>query len=370
MNLSFLTGIALLLGLYLLSGCVDSFEPKVAAKDANILVVDGSINSEGRTTIKLTRTTGLAPNASVLVERKARVYIEEQGGRQYPLTESQPGVYQSMALMLPREQLFRLHFTLASDQEYTSEYTPAQHTPAIDSVSWKTNEQGVQIYVNAHDGAQQTRHYRWSYDETWEIKSRYVSYLEYKNKELIFRKEDINHCWGSEFPTTITLANTLRLSRNVISEQPLILVPVSSSKLAIKYSILVRQYALSAGEYSYWEALRKNTENIGTLFDPLPTQLTGNVHNVADASEPVIGFVGAQSVSEKRIFIRREQLPNNWRVRTGYEGCVVDTAKSADFFASGEATPIGADKSGIYYSSTDCVDCRKRGTTVRPSFWQ
>ncbi|MEJ7664694.1 MAG: DUF4249 family protein [Hymenobacter sp.] len=53
-----------------------------------------------------------------------------------------------------------------------------------------------------------------------------------------------------------------------------------SSKLYYLYSILVRQYALTPEEFAYWDKLRKNTENLGTLFDPLPSQLSGNVHRL------------------------------------------------------------------------------------------
>ena len=162
-------------------------------------------------------------------------------------------------------------------------------------------------------------------------------------------------------------------------------------KLRYRYSILVKQYALTQEEYTYLEALRKNTENIGTLFDPLPTQLTGNVHNVADAGEVVIGFVGAQSVVEQRIFIDRSQLPGSWRMLTGYEGCdswVLPTPLVApqshskqeimNLFKFGEIAPILeylSPPAGYYAPSyivsyVNCIDCRKRGTNVRPSFWQ
>ncbi|QJX45919.1 DUF4249 domain-containing protein [Hymenobacter taeanensis] len=354
----------------LVGSCIEPFEPKVADAPSSYLVVDGAISTQGVSTIRLSRTLGLGQGGKAPVEGKARVYIEEASGRQYPLTEGPVGTYSSAALSLTAETGVRLHFTTSSGREYVSDYTPAKYTPPIDSVSWKIGDQGLQIYVNAHDETNATRYFRWSYEETWEFRSRYASYLEYKNKKLVDRQEDINHCWGQEAPSTITLGNTVRLSRNVVSEQPITLLPERSTKLITKYSILVRQYALSLEEYTYWEALRKNTESIGTLFDPLPTQLTGNVHNLTDASEEVLGFVGAQSVVEQRIFIDRSDLPPSWPRVTGYESCPLDTATSEDLFADGKYTPIAMDKAGIYYSTTECIDCRKRGVNVRPSFWK
>jgi hypothetical protein len=155
-------------------------------------------------------------------------------------------------------------------------------------------------------------------------------------------------------------------------------MPPNSTKLRYKYSILVKQYSLSAEEFAYWELLQKNTENIGTIFDPQPSQLTGNVHSLSDAAEPVIGYVGVQSVAEKRIFIKRDELPRSWRALTGYEqNCPApDTLRPAtgsalEVFRSGRAIPIDrVEGGGLLYSSAECVDCRKRGTNVRPSFWE
>ncbi|TGE10242.1 DUF4249 domain-containing protein [Hymenobacter fodinae] len=380
-----------LLALLFTAGCIEPFEPEVAVKDSNVLVVDGFINAQGASVIKLSRSTGLAENTPAGIESRARVFIEEETGKRYTLIESPAGTYQSAALSLPKEKLVRLHMTLASGKEYTSAYTPAKHTPAIDEVSWKPTNEGLQIAVNTHDETHSVRYYRWSYDETWEFTSAAQADLEYKNGELIRRKDNIYNCWGSESPTAIQVGTTTRLSEDIISQQPLTLLPSNSVKLRYKYSILVRQYALSAEEYSYWEALRKNTENIGTLFDPLPTQLTGNVHNVADASEPVIGFVGAQSVSEKRIFIKREQLPSTWNLLTGYESCQTwvlptpfvsppshSTQEILYLIQLGQISPITRilDPPPGYYNPSfsvsypECVDCRRRGTNVRPSFWE
>ncbi|TGE10246.1 DUF4249 domain-containing protein [Hymenobacter fodinae] len=379
------------------TGCIEPFEPKIAASDSGYLVVDGAINSHGKSLIKLSHAVNLNQQTTAPVESKAKVYIEQKNGGRYPLVEGPLGTYQSAALAISAGQLVRLHFTTVGGKEYASEYTPVNATPEIDSVSWRTEAQGLQLYVNTHDQVSERPYYRWSYDETWEFTSMVPSLLEFepaadKNMpgKMIFRVKDIYHCWASENSTAIKLGTTVKLGQNVISQQPLTLLPSNSVKLRYKYSILVRQYALSAEEYSYWEALRKNTENIGTLFDPLPTQLTGNVHNVADASEPVIGFVGAQSVSEKRIFIRREQLPNNWNMLSGYEMCSPDTVPHLGdlhptgdrelltfFFSTGIPIPIKtfklrprSDTTYYVYSTSDCLDCRKRGTDTRPSFWQ
>ena len=138
----------------------------------------------------------------------------------------------------------------------------------------------------------------------------------------------------------------------------------------------------------YWDQLRKNTENIGTLFDPLPTQLTGNVRCLNDENELALGYVGAHNLEQQRIFITRSELPRTWRVSNGYEACVPpDTLflykpapgpspedKIQSAFAGGQVLPIDrvygpAGIIGYTNKSRDCIDCRTRGTAVKPSFW-
>nr|WP_231402830.1 DUF4249 domain-containing protein [Hymenobacter guriensis] len=368
----------------MLAGCVEPYVPEVAPGEASLLVVDGYINSVGVSTIRLSRAVQLQTTKSAPVEAHAKVFIEEEGGAQYPLTESQPGTYTSAALTLPAGRPVRLHFTTAGQREYVSDYTSVKVTPPIDSLSWRTTADGLQVYVNTHDDSNLNRHYRWTFDETWEFTSMLKSVLEYRKGQITYRTDNIYNCWASESPGTIRMSNTTKLEKNIVSEQPIVLLPYRTPKLSIKYSVLVKQYALTPEEYAYWEALRKNTESIGSLYDPLPTQLTGNVHSVADPSEPVLGFIGAQSVIEKRLFIDRKQLPSDWPFVTGYETCTLDTIprphdpeppspqEVLNFFSTGAAIPIfeyQPNTNIFYYSTPECVDCRKRGTNVKPSFW-
>ncbi|WP_257871994.1 DUF4249 domain-containing protein [Hymenobacter sp. J193] len=377
--------------LWLLSSCIETFEPALTPAAINFLVVDGSINTQGVTTIRLSRAVALDKVGNMLVESKARVYIEEEGGQQYPLTEGPAGTYTSAALSLGNTSRVRLHLTTAAQKEYVSEFTQAIITPAIESVTWKATAEGLQIAVNAQDETDNLKFYQWEYVETWEFNSAFVSKLEYKNGKIQERTNNISHCWGNEASTSIRLGTTEKLAQNVVSEAPITLLPRNTPKLQLKYSILVKQSALSREEYNYLDILRKNSQNIGSLYDPLPSQLTGNVQCISDKEEVVIGFVGAHSVAEKRLFIDRKELPDTWPRANGYETCILDTIPRPNdppsdwpelpeiqgFFSPGFSIPVdvfelptsSGPKSFYLYSSAECVDCRKRGVTEKPTFW-
>jgi len=366
----------------ILPGCIDTYMPDVINATKSYLVVDGFVNTEGITTVVLSRTYAIDAKTAPPAETGATVTIETEGGGNYTARESATkGTYTSASLRLPTTQRYRLRIRTAGGQEYASDYVTAKNTPPIDAVHWRTTEEGLNIYVNSHDDTNDTRYYRWAYEETWEIRPLLVPSVEYVNR----RMQDIRvpfpqTCWVSEKSSNIILGNTTSLGRDVVSDQLLRSYSNTADRLYVKYSILVRQYAQTREGYEYWSLLKKNTENIGTLFDPLPAQLTGNMHCLTNEAELALGYVGAGSVQEQRIFISRAQLPPAWRVLSGYENCVPPDTVELPLVPIRFATPVVIPVTPVFASEgylrgytrsdADCVDCRKRGTAVRPSFWQ
>ena len=352
--------------------------PDAISSTKSYLVVDGFINTQGVTSITLSRTYDISAKTLPPVETGSTVWIEEEGGQRYSLHEgSTKGTYTSASLVLNAAKNYRLSIRTAAGKEYVSDYVPVRTTPLIDDVTWQATDTGLSIYVNTHDDTKAAQYYRWDYEETWEISPLLRPDIEYLNSSIREIKTPYPiTCWLNEKSTSIFLSNTIRLQRDVISNYLLRSLPNTTERLRHKYSILVRQHAQTQQEYAYWELLKKNTENIGTLFDPLPAQLTGNVHCLNDDAELALGYISAHSVQEKRLFISRAQ----WPLVSGYDNCVPqDTLPrrlASATFGNGYLVPIitiydmMGEIFGYTYTSLDCVDCRRRGTATRPSFWQ
>jgi hypothetical protein len=369
---------------------VEPYSPDVIENPNQFLVVDGSINGTGITTVKLSRTQNITETAMPMLEAGATLLLEEEQGAQYPLQEGIAGTYTSSSLNLDLRKKYRLFIRLLSGQEYASDFVSVKPTPPIDEVGWKALNNTLEIYVNSHDPQNNTHYYRWEYKATWAYTAAFQSSMKYDEAsgKVVPRTnndEDIYRCWKTEYSTAIKLGTSSKLSQDVIFEYPILTLPSRSEELRIKYSVLVKQYALTQEAYQYWESLRKNTESIGTLFDPLPSQLTGNVHNLKNHDEPVIGYVGASTVQEKRIFISWEELPEDWVAY--YPPCVLDSLLPeppqtledlAGYFKGGFSMPVAEiyppmgfpTPIGYMVARKDCVDCRLRGTNVKPDFWE
>ncbi|MBF9143065.1 DUF4249 domain-containing protein [Hymenobacter sp. BT439] len=386
-------GISLML-LALLAGCTEAYMPEVVTSPPGYLVVDGFLNAQGVTTIRLSRTYAVASKAAAPVETRAAVTMEDNAGTRYVLTESSvKGTYASTAQQLNPARQYRLRIITLAGKEYASAFVPVKITPAVDNLRWQVEQDGLNFYVNSHDDANATRYYRWETDETWEIHPPYAPTVEYVTASRLIRPIAVPYptlCWGNAQSTSVLIDKTTALSQDVVADFRVKRLPANSERLYARYSILVQQHALTKEEYAYWDLLKKNTESIGTLFDPLPAQLTGNVRCLTSPAELALGFVGAHSVAEKRIFINRTDLPRPGIVLTGYETCVPpDTVflyrspppnnpASILFSAFGSQTVLPIDELinpttltlyGYSAKPRDCIDCRTRGTVVRPSFW-
>ena len=97
---------------------------------------------------------------------------------------------------------------------------------------------------------------------------------------------------------------------------PIMSIPAADEKLRVLYSINVKQFSVSQEAYSYLQKLKKNTEEIGSIFAAQPSELSGNIHCTTDPSETAIGFVEVSQEKQKRIFISNNQVPE-WNYNDG-----------------------------------------------------
>ena len=377
-----------------LAGCVEPYMPEVVSANANYLVVDGFINGNGRSTFLLSRTINVAATTAPPPEKGAKVYIIDSAGRRYPLLEKNSGTYQSDSLTLDQRQQYRLSILTAANSSYASNLVPLKVTPPIDKISFRLADSQVQLLLSTHDASAQSRYYRWNFTETWEFNAAFHSNLEYfphpiphVQGPIDTRITPIYTCWRTERPTTIAQATSAQLSQDALTDYVVYAFPDRAERVKIRYSVLVSQVAETAEEFAYHEVLRKNTEAVGTVNDPLPSQITGNVHRVDNIAEPVIGFVGAHTVQSRRFFIDHTDLPprNAADYISPYSSCLVaplyycsqgvcDVDGVIMLFKSPEFVPLDfiTDPTlgdGISGASAECADCRTRGTSVKPSFW-
>lgn len=389
--------------------CRDRYGLPMEETTSNLLVVEGNILDGDTTRIRLSRSSNVAQR-TLIAESGARLQIEGEENSIFPLEESatEPGLYQSQYIALNKAHRYRLKI-LTSGKEYESEWLNILTSPEIDSVYWKRDEldQSVAISVASRGSADDSRYFKWDYEEVWEFHSKfesaaYYTYVTKPNGEKEYKCMEVTHdgftyesclepwyyptngrrndsmytCWKYVNSSNINIGSTAALSENVVSRQ-IRKIAKNAWELSWLYSILVKQTALSKDGFEFYKILETNSEKRGTIFDAQPGQLRTNLRCVTNTTEPVIGFIDATSAKSKRLFIRVQELPD-WRYFE-YTDCV-DTLHRKYTYEEAigyklvptkikwEITPpyrITLD--GLTYDY--CADCRLRGIHLKPDYW-
>ena len=368
--------------------CKQEYIPPVDEENENLLVVEGFLNSgQGTTTIRLSRSVELTDTTQKKFELGAKVNVEGENGSSFVLTGNTRGEYSIAQLPLLNNVKYRLHIKTVDGKEYASDFVPIKVTPPIDSITWQRESEGVRLYVNTHDPQNATKYYQWEFEETWEFRSAYYSSLKYVRDNsnritaLVYRYPDhsvdttIYKCWKTVNSTSIIIGSSENLSTDIIY-LPFHFIEQGSEKLSVLYSINLKQYAVSHEKYLFLQKMKKNTEQTGSLFDPQPSQLSGNIHCLTDPNETVIGYVEITQEQTQRIFISHSQV-SDWKYDPGCSNYEIDNNLDSIAKYASDLTPMyptALDALGNILkfnaaSDVKCVDCRIGRTNQKPSFW-
>ncbi len=381
--------------LLILFACKKPYTPAIIASNPGYLVVEGVINSGSDTTvINLSRTVSLADSKVNSPETGAKIIVESSKNDQYALTETVAGTYQTINLNLPTDRTYRLHIFTAANKEYLSDFVENVTTPPVDSVYGVPTSTGVQFYVSAHANTGGTHYYRWNYDESWTylIDPTEISEWIFQNGQILPRLQAdyiSNQCYVTNTPvsSSIFIAGSY-LAQGAVNKVPLGFVSASTGKLGGVYSLLVRQYALTGEAYTFWNLLKTNSEQLGTLFDAQPSSSITNIHAVNNPDEPVVGYASVSTVATKRIFLSGRTLPLAVESPPVYptecpsyyipiDPIATFQSRLQQTFGSGDTVIINAVTIyhttiviGYDYTAKNCVDCQTTGgTNVKPPYW-
>ncbi len=390
-----------------LAGCITEYEPPISEQEMNgLLVVDGFV-SNGEATFTISRSVSLSftDDVSRLRVIGARVWVESEDGRRH---EAYPGPidgeYTTRIDRLNPDTRYRLRISL-DGEEYESEYRAPQSTPPIGEIDFHLKEENgpLQVRVNTQGDAGQSPYYLWGYDEIWEIRAYQMAthYLGYPgNIYDYYSMGEANVLFGSygkaiqEYPgrqspyyygwkyggsQSFLLGSSKRLTENEIRDHVLYEVDVQDDRLSVLYYTKVRQYTLGEDAYHYFNNLKKNTEDAGSIFSPIPSEMQGNIVCSTDPDIPVIGYIEVSERTEKEIFKDRRELPyfrpyhwcNSWEVIHDMIGGVdPETGELLEIDEEWLTYLYARDLEEEYWTNNTCIDCRiQGGTKNRPWFW-
>lgn len=391
-NLMMNKGLKILLLALILIGCKQPFESPVRQLSKDVLCIEGFINTGGEVSIITLSKLQDLKDSIMQPELKAKVLLEEENGGSMALTETGKGIYTLDPRTYDTSKRYRMSITRNNGKQYQSEFVKINIAPPIDRLSYKVKDSsGITILLDTHDAIAAPRYYYWEYEETWEfgvpIPSQY--YYSDKDKAFLKRTQSVEYCYRTEISNKLVLGTTINLADNITKDQEITFASQRSGRIAKTYSINVKQHAIDKGYFEYLQKMKKNTEDIGSIFDVQPTQNTTNFTSLADAKETVIGYFNMHTVQQKRIFIKANELPQfppiHWNecVITTYDFWYAPKGGGAPIYLYPEEyftdpkkfVPIVYTKRNPDLLSTvsgaiaSCGDCTINGSITKPSFW-
>ena len=329
-------------------GCVEPFDISSELEQAEpVLVVEATLTNElQRQRILLGRSSGfevvneldsiydasypIRPrDTSYVVERDARITIEDSQGNQYAFSESTPGTYTSdFEFSALQGVSYTLNIETASGLRYRSTPEHFEAVAEIENVSIArgNNEQGsegVYVYVDGSSTNATSNFYRYTYLETFKIiapswqpedfvLTNYdpcaLPVITYDLEIVLRDNEEGKVCYNTFASTEIVQTSTSGLSQNRVERFPVRFIDRNNYIISHRYSILVKQYVQSPGAYGYYQSLKSFSSSDNIFSAVQPGFIEGNIRATNSEDANVLGYFEVASVSEKRVFFDYDDL--------------------------------------------------------------
>ncbi|OMQ08401.1 DUF4249 domain-containing protein [[Flexibacter] sp. ATCC 35103] len=371
------------------------------------IVVEATITNEYKNQeIKLSRTYKLeekTPN----FESKAVVYVTDDIGNKYEFKESNESYISLTQFQAAANRTYQLHILTKDGRSYISSSEKLPQETQIDKLEAKAvtkNEQlGVEITVSSTDPTNNSRYYKYEYEETYKIvapKWYYVKAVPVffepgstPKGKVVFeeRTEEARICFSNQQSNELILTNTNQLTEDKVTDFPVRFISSKDPIIKNRYSILVKQYVQTLAAHTFYETLKEISSTGSILSQTQPGFFYGNIQPVDNPGEKVIGFFNVSSYSEKRLFfnfadvfpgkpfpayqydcpapIPELEIENYLYTYCFGQSPICQGNLILNLLATGTRSYF-PDESGAYILyPIECGDCTSFSSNIKPSFW-
>jgi hypothetical protein len=260
---------------------------------------------------------------------KAKVYFTDEKGVKEELKESTNllGTYQTSPQFIGRVGgTYILNIETIDGQKYQSLPETMKAVPEIENLitRFEINDNynkkeplraGFNVYVDFQDPISKDDFYYWywkhfekidiceicvgaPYDFRLNTCRRSIS-------EKVYNYQCDGNCWNINFSTDLNIFSDALLNGQRITGKQILRIPYDNNS---PYYLQFEQRAITKNAYSYYQALKNQTQNNGTLFDiPAETKFSFNIKSTTNPSEKILGIFDVYSFRKTISYIDRKQ---------------------------------------------------------------
>jgi hypothetical protein len=323
--------------LLLFMACEKVFDPAVD-NVAPILVVEGSISTvPGVHKVKLTYTNGYNNNSTYTGIRGASVFVTDDKSKTIQYFETgEGGLYLTDTNKIIKAEIgrsYRLHIKTKEGDEYESSPQTIVKCAPIDSLSCEYDEQKVMeldgygtAYQVTYDGMRVIENTKGLYPNhnfylySWEAYEEYcMTVVQGINTNLMYKYQKLDKysdviCTGNadDYTNQEIIHNRLLFLVNKELQNPVPQIPDSligreiDSVIATTFHGMIfrlEQKSLSDNAFLFWNGVQKQLDASGKLFDPVASQIVGNINCTSDPLKKACGVFYAYDVAEKYAYL-------------------------------------------------------------------
>jgi hypothetical protein len=340
--------------------CVKEISYELGDKE-NVLVIYGVLSDKpGRRIFRVTRTNPFEKQVDSNPISGAKLFVIDSKGKKYGFVELDPGSYlfQDTLFQPKAGETYFLDAVVPNAGHYRSDLEVMPGTTTLDraypGVQKIENDTRLQLLVDTRISSDpQGVYLRWGVTRVWQRTS--VDFGTIFMDRFRFRPPIV--CYFTIFPEPngIRLFSSKRQDQFELKEQEILNITATDSKFFEKNVFEIIQYRISFNAHEYWSNLNKVTNQAGTIFDPPPATVRGNIYNVDNPNDRTLGYFELASLD------------------TAYVS--VDATFFTPFYIPDPCTPDYTNRSlapaPTYYYTAECAYCTniKNHSTIQPKFW-
>ena len=340
----------LILLAFITFACIDEIDLNIDT-DQRKLAVDGFIaDSLDNYSISLSYSSVIGEGTDNIQHpvSGAKIKVLDELGTAYVFQETEEGIYTHlMEAEIGKE--YYLDIQTPDGRHIQSKPQSIRSSPTIDTSKLQietrdylnsagnfVSEQEAIVRIDTRIEEGEKRPYlRWQVEGEYEFRENYPMAL---NKRICYIPDRLGL-------NQLNVFNTADLAGNELFDQEVIRTALNY-RFAAQYCFHIYQFSISEDEFTYWNNIRDMINREGSLFDPPPGTVRGNLVNVDDPGDLILGYFSVAGVSYRRFFVNEDEI-----------GFYVEPRCSSSRFRP---------------QYPDCRDCRTliNSTTVRPEYWE